>query len=273
MFNKRYSWKITIPEPCSESWEAMTPADKGRFCAACQKTVIDLSVMTDAEIYTLLNNAAAGLCGRAHRSQLDHVYSPADPKHGTGFAGRVAACLLALQAIVTTPFSFAQKARTPTHYSAAEKGQQTKRVIHGYVKDINTLLPLKGMIVSVGDTTLNAVTDKKGAFRIELPDTLKQSVFTLTVRYSSPADERPGTMIVPEEVDDLRMKQDIIIYRYPKDILQPPVTITGQKQWLINRDIVDHDGGVITLQRIEQLPTRHRSIFWRLFHRKHKTYE
>ena len=47
---------IRIPEPCSEDWQGMTPAQRGRFCAACQKHVHDLSAMTEREANALLGS-------------------------------------------------------------------------------------------------------------------------------------------------------------------------------------------------------------------------
>lgn len=46
--------EIEIPEPCSEDWDSMTPGERGRFCASCQKTVHDLSSMTEAEAREVL---------------------------------------------------------------------------------------------------------------------------------------------------------------------------------------------------------------------------
>ena len=45
------SFKLNIAEPCAENWDTMTPTDCGKFCAACQKSVVDFSSMTDREIY------------------------------------------------------------------------------------------------------------------------------------------------------------------------------------------------------------------------------
>lgn len=42
---------LSIPTPCTEDWNAMTPDKNGKFCASCQKTVVDFSRMTDAEIF------------------------------------------------------------------------------------------------------------------------------------------------------------------------------------------------------------------------------
>ncbi len=50
--------EIRIPEPCSEDWGGMTPEQRGRFCAACQKTVHDLSAMPESDAKSLLQSDA-----------------------------------------------------------------------------------------------------------------------------------------------------------------------------------------------------------------------
>jgi hypothetical protein len=48
----------------------MTPASGGRHCAACQKTVVDFTQKTDAEILAALRQAAGQTCGRLRPDQV-----------------------------------------------------------------------------------------------------------------------------------------------------------------------------------------------------------
>ena len=66
-------FELTIPKPCHENWEAMTPEDKGRFCGACQKTVIDFSRMSDRQVADYFKRPAESVCGRFRNEQLERV--------------------------------------------------------------------------------------------------------------------------------------------------------------------------------------------------------
>ncbi|MBN8673267.1 MAG: carboxypeptidase-like regulatory domain-containing protein [Chitinophagales bacterium] len=64
-------FQLTIPTPCHENWEAMTPVDKGRFCAACQKQVMDFSNMNDRQVAEFFKKPSTGsVCGRFMPNQL-----------------------------------------------------------------------------------------------------------------------------------------------------------------------------------------------------------
>lgn len=66
---------ITIPKPCHEDWEKMSPKEQGRHCEVCKKVVIDFSDKTEEEIYRFFR-AGSGkkVCGNFRTDQL----APAD---------------------------------------------------------------------------------------------------------------------------------------------------------------------------------------------------
>lgn len=74
--------QLSIPEPCHENWQTMTPTEQGRFCSFCSKEVIDFSMMTDAELLNYLSNhSKEKVCGRVLESQLNRPVSmPKTPK-------------------------------------------------------------------------------------------------------------------------------------------------------------------------------------------------
>lgn len=61
---------LSIPKPCHEDWDAMTQADKGRFCGSCQKTVIDFTGMSDRQLVAFFKKPPSSVCGRVYNDQL-----------------------------------------------------------------------------------------------------------------------------------------------------------------------------------------------------------
>lgn len=73
MKTKRFT--ISIPEPCTENWNDMTPTERGKFCAHCQKDVIDFSSKTDIEIVNFAKHNKGNFCGRFIDTQLEKEFS------------------------------------------------------------------------------------------------------------------------------------------------------------------------------------------------------
>ncbi|WP_153393406.1 hypothetical protein [Chryseobacterium vaccae] len=83
--------KITIPTPCHENWNNMSPDEKGRFCSVCSKTVRDFRTSTDEEIMDVFSDSSENICGNFNPSQLnrDLHYSTINAlfaKFAVGFA-------------------------------------------------------------------------------------------------------------------------------------------------------------------------------------------
>lgn len=63
--------KITIPNPCHEKWEDMTPQEKGRFFSVCSKTVKDFTSSSDDQIINAFSDSSENICGYFRESQLN----------------------------------------------------------------------------------------------------------------------------------------------------------------------------------------------------------
>ena len=67
-------YKITIPKPCHQGWDNLTPTNKGRYCNSCAKTVIDFTLMTEEDIQQFFfNHQNQAICGHFKRSQVHHI--------------------------------------------------------------------------------------------------------------------------------------------------------------------------------------------------------
>jgi len=68
-------FQLQIPEPCHESWDKMTPVDKGRFCDSCQKAVVDFTGMSDSQLIAYFKKPSTGsMCGRFYNDQLERDF-------------------------------------------------------------------------------------------------------------------------------------------------------------------------------------------------------
>jgi len=64
-------WYLSVSNPCSESWDEMSPKPQGRFCSSCSKTVVNFATMTDQQVLDWLTGSAGSICGRFHQDQLN----------------------------------------------------------------------------------------------------------------------------------------------------------------------------------------------------------
>ncbi|GAB5418815.1 MAG: hypothetical protein Crog4KO_02050 [Crocinitomicaceae bacterium] len=55
---------FSIPEPCSENWNEMSPTEKGAFCQKCSKEVYDVSHLQNNQIIGLLASETKVPCMR-----------------------------------------------------------------------------------------------------------------------------------------------------------------------------------------------------------------
>lgn len=64
--------QLSIPTPCHENWDKMSPVEKGKFCGSCQKQVVDFTKMSDREVAQFFKKPSTGsVCGRFMSDQLE----------------------------------------------------------------------------------------------------------------------------------------------------------------------------------------------------------
>ena len=176
-------FKLNIPEPCYEDWQQMSPTQKGKFCASCQKEVIDFTKLSATEITRKTKNAKQ-LCGRFTSTQLEQEYvlSTQNSLSRLGIALGLGSIIAVAQP------SFAQEEKTAKVKFDAENDLQYKRstqntiqndsiTISGTVIDEEGL-PLPGVNVIQQNTAHGTQTDFDGNFSIKvLEEDFKNDIF------------------------------------------------------------------------------------------------
>lgn len=96
-----------IADPCSESWDAMRNDGASRHCASCDKSVHDLSQLTERQIAGLVLLSGGNFCGRQTiRGDEMLVAAPPAPKRSASiWPIRVAVIAGALSAAACAPAS------------------------------------------------------------------------------------------------------------------------------------------------------------------------
>jgi hypothetical protein len=137
--------QVSVTSPCQEDWNKMHPNTNGRYCDQCEKTVIDFTGKSDAEIFRLLAKNDQNVCGRFTNVQLDRsIAEPISQKRKNVWAMLMTA-LLTLSASVSnaqkrkigklavkTELAEAQKQEEMLRKAAAEK-QIAERQLLGEV--------------------------------------------------------------------------------------------------------------------------------------------
>lgn len=99
-------FKVTLPAPCDESWDAMAPRGRNRLCTACDTVVHDLSAMTVDEADALLDSGEP-ICVRASigRDGTIRTATPAGRSSRRMVASFGAGVMLATAACQTPAFA------------------------------------------------------------------------------------------------------------------------------------------------------------------------
>jgi len=164
----RNQLQISIPTPCHENWQDMTVADKGRFCASCQKNVVDFTQSSDRQIAEVFKKDG-DVCGRFLKSQLERELVV--PKEKNTLWMVASAAVVAFLGLGNCKV-FAQTVKTETVQIEKDKATNStdssggKMVITGTVVD-ETGIEILGVNVKNLNSKEEIQTDFDGNFTVD----------------------------------------------------------------------------------------------------------
>ncbi len=191
---KTKGYIISVNEPCKQSWDTMAPQGCGRFCNSCQKTVIDLTNLTNKGLFEILEKYPASFCGRINKDKEGKVLfagrtRPAGNAHlFKMIAGlfTTASLLISLRSVAQVPQKktvATQQYTDPGKILISSAAKDRKYKVFGNIIDTsNGQLGIAGKIVRVNaDNELFAITDRWGYYEIEIPQRYKGQIFGIAV--------------------------------------------------------------------------------------------
>jgi hypothetical protein len=176
--------KISIPSACHEPWSNMLPAEGGRHCGQCCKTVVNFAAMTDYEIISYLASHK-GVCGRFGAHQLNSLDRKlyVDNLSANNWWKRAVIILgmmgpLAFRAGgIGKPLIVNAGDTTKTHKPSnftlgkivAMPRHVSNRIIKGRIIAKEDSLPIPGASITIKGTSVGTATDVSGKFTISVP--------------------------------------------------------------------------------------------------------
>ena len=202
---------LHIPTPCHEDWNKMTQSEKGKFCNACSKQVVDFTFMSDQEVLNYFSKTSGSTCGRFAADQLQRPIEPVKTERKK--AWWIAALMPLLlffdksygqrkspkqtNTVCTnkdTAYPLMGKVATgirpvvtDTVYNNVLIGAviaapiPNENILKGTVTDENNI-PLITATIQVEGTNISTVTDTTGSYELNLSMLNKSSV-TITASY------------------------------------------------------------------------------------------
>lgn len=168
------SVELSIPQPCHENWDTFTPTEKGGFCAACQKEVIDFTTWSDEAVLAYFHDRkkSGSACGRFRTGQLRIYALPATNTRQNW----IPAAALGATLLLNPTDGHGQTTQTPAEYRATmmtglveERLSPQDHVIRGQVLSTKDNSALPGATVLLKESRRGTTTDVDGRFELSIP--------------------------------------------------------------------------------------------------------
>ncbi len=168
------SLKISIPKPCSENWNQMTPTQKGAFCQSCSKEVLDFTNTSKTELARKLDTDQ-NICGRFKPEQLNTPLpsiTRSNFKRNAALLGFTSVLAMAIPTVATAQ----SVKKTPAHQVetdfvlgriAPRPTQNDTITIKGFIS--NGEQPLAGASVVLEGTNISVRANHDGQYELSIP--------------------------------------------------------------------------------------------------------
>ncbi|HEY8894414.1 MAG TPA: T9SS type A sorting domain-containing protein [Niastella sp.] len=193
--------QIHIPQPCHENWHNMTPNEQGRFCGACQKTVVDFSAMSDKELLEYIANVSGyTACGRFSNDQLNRTIKTAENKRRFSWAylwNILVATFMITEANAQACPPKKKRAMVPTSINKSDTVNTAISTI-GYKAETVNMDINKVRVTEPVDLSV-ALSGRLGGYYVEAKPTVKERV-TRIVNSCIPASLKKDVVVYPNPV-------------------------------------------------------------------------
>jgi TonB-dependent SusC/RagA subfamily outer membrane receptor len=167
---------LSIPGPCHQNWNEMTPTQQGRFCNSCAKQVVDFSTMSDTQVLHYFSSIKnENVCGRAYPDQLERAITmPKEHKKKLfWYWNYITMLFLFFSKTNTVKAQGGIKVVVESKHDAAQQDRITKgeiavntnRIIKGKIID-EAGQPLAGVSVIIKDSKHGTIADTNGFYSI-----------------------------------------------------------------------------------------------------------
>lgn len=161
--------QLQINEPCHENWNKMTSCEQGRFCASCEKMVVDFTSLNDEKLAAYFKNYTGNTCGRFINSQLNReLPAPFLPKQRSNkwaFAMLFSSILLCIK--IKAQAKIVLTEQNIQHKSINLNESKTLFKISGKILDENGIgIPYASVVVKNENWGIS--TDSLGTFSLQI---------------------------------------------------------------------------------------------------------
>ncbi len=170
---------ITIPEPCHENWNEMTPEEQGRHCAVCDKVVMDFTHKSKEEIIDKIESSEEQVCGRFNMTHVSPTKAQMEFYHKYKHRYKnIAASILAIGGTMAANEAVAQgdvyiKGDVDVNVQEQVQTNINPVILKGEVKHFRESGGAAGVrivVLSGGKHIARAISDKDGKYRMTLPE-------------------------------------------------------------------------------------------------------